>query len=91
MSLDRRHQHDPLFDLHPVTGASFEVFWADLTLETFGRRGAGWFWQRRRRGFAPEGPPHGPFPTNYSAFRDALQRRADPQNSGTIARASAKC
>ena len=34
--------------------------------------GAGWFWCPRRRGFAPKGKAMGPFPTNYSAYRDAL-------------------
>ena len=69
MSGDR---HQPLFDVHPVTGASIEVFYADRTLETFGRARAGWFWWPRRRGFAPSRPAHGPFPTSYSAYRNAL-------------------
>jgi hypothetical protein len=56
-------QREPLFDVHPRTGISFEVFYADRTLETFGSAGAGWFWWPRRRGFAPEGPAIGPFPT----------------------------
>jgi hypothetical protein len=63
--------HDPLYDVNP-TGMSIEVFFADRELETFGRCGAGWFWWPRRRGFAAEGPAHGPFPTSYSAYRDAL-------------------
>jgi hypothetical protein len=62
----------PLFDTDPATGASFEVFYADRTLETFGRGRAGWFWLARRRGFAPDGPAQGPFPTSYSAYRNAL-------------------
>jgi hypothetical protein len=70
--IDRRHQHEPLFDVHPVTGASIEVFYADRTLESFGRFGAGWFWQLRQRGFAPIGPAHGPFPSRYAAYRDAF-------------------
>jgi hypothetical protein len=65
-------KYAPLFDVDPVTGRSIEVFYADRTLETFGRAGAGWFWWPRRRGFAPEGPAIGPFPTNYSAYRDAF-------------------
>jgi hypothetical protein len=69
MSCDR---HNPLFDLHPVTGASIEIFYSDRTLESFGRSGAGWFWWPRRHGFAPEGPAIGPFPTSYSAYRDAM-------------------
>jgi hypothetical protein len=71
-SVDRQHQkHAPFFDVDPVTGRSIEVFYADQTLETFGKRGAGWFWHARRRRFAPEGPAHGPFPTGYSAYRNA--------------------
>jgi hypothetical protein len=65
-------RHEPLFDVHPRTGASIEVFYADRTLETFGRGGVGWFWWPRRRGFAPDGPPTGPFATSYSAYRNAM-------------------
>jgi hypothetical protein len=65
-------RHKPLFDVHPVTGASIEVFYADRTLETFGRGCSGWFWGPRRRGFAPEGKATGPFPTSYAAYRNAL-------------------
>jgi hypothetical protein len=54
-STDHRHQFNPIFDIHPVTGASIEIFFADRTLETFGRCGTGWFWHVRRRGFAPDG------------------------------------
>ena len=36
-----RNTYEPLFDVHPVTGSSFEVFYADRTLESFGRIGAG--------------------------------------------------
>jgi hypothetical protein len=73
---------EPLFDIHPMTGASIEVFYADRTLESFGRLGAGWFWWPRRRGFAPQGPVVGPFPTTFSAYRDALVRRTDPTQFG---------
>jgi hypothetical protein len=65
-------QREPLFDVHPLTGISFEVFYSDRTLETFGRRGAGWFWWSRRRGFSPAGPATGPFPTSYAAYRNAV-------------------
>jgi hypothetical protein len=83
MTLSRRaSKYEPFFDVDPVTGVSIEVFWADSTLETFGRRGAGWFWHFRRRGFAPKRPAHGPFPTSYSAYRDALRRRTDPRQFG---------
>jgi hypothetical protein len=78
----RASRNEPFFDVDPVTGFSIEVFWADSTLETFGRRGAGWFWHFRRRGFAPKRPAHGPFPTSYSAYRDALRRRTDPRQFG---------
>jgi hypothetical protein len=76
-SSDRRYQHESLFDVDPVTGFSVEVFYADRTLETFGRGGVGWFWWPRRRGFAPTGPVVGPFPTSYSAYRNALGRRTN--------------
>ena len=68
----QRAAHKPLYDIHPLTGISIEVFYADRTLETFGRGGAGWFWWSRRRGFSPEGPATGPFATSYSAYRNAL-------------------
>jgi hypothetical protein len=62
----------PLYDINPLTGISIEVFYADRTLETFGRGGAGWFWWPRRRGCLPEGPATGPFATSYGAYRHAL-------------------
>ena len=65
-------RHEPLYDVHPQTGASIEVFWADTTLETFGRRGASWFWWSRRRGSSPDGPATGPFATAYAAYRHAV-------------------
>lgn len=68
MSCDRR---DPLFDIHPVAGGSIEIFYAE-GLAAFGRRGAGWFWWPRRRGFAPDSAAQGPFPTSYSAYRNAM-------------------
>ena len=49
--------HEPLYDIDPRTGASIEVFYADRTLETFGRYGAGWFWCSRQRGYPPWGEP----------------------------------
>jgi hypothetical protein len=77
MSCDR---HEPLFDIHPVTGSSLEVFYADTRLATFGRGGAGWFWQVRQRGFAPERAAVGPFPTSYSAYRNAILGVTAPTN-----------
>ena len=73
-STPQRQRGEPLFDVHPVTGASFEVFYADRRLETFGRRGAGWFWQTRRRGYPPDGQASGPFSTSYAAYRHAVKR-----------------
>jgi hypothetical protein len=64
---------EPLFDVHPQTGVSIEVFYADRTLETFGRGGAGWFWWSRRRGCSPDGPSTGPFATSYAAYRHAMK------------------
>jgi hypothetical protein len=65
-------QRAPLFDVHPQSGATIEVFYADRSLETFGRCGAGWFWWSRRRGFSPDSPASGPFATSYAAYRHAL-------------------
>ena len=64
--------HEPLYDVNPLTGVGIEVFYADRTLETFGRSGAGWFWWPRRRGRSPDGPATGPFATNYAAYRHAM-------------------
>ena len=68
----RSPRPQPLFDIHPLTGATIEVFYADGRLETFGRYGAGWFWCYRRRGFPPDGLAAGPFATSYAAYRDAM-------------------
>ena len=70
----QRARLEPLFDVHPRTGATIEVFFADRALETFGRCGAGWFWWARRRGCSPAGPATGPFATSYAAYRHAMQR-----------------
>jgi hypothetical protein len=71
-----RAAREPLYDIHPRTGVSIEVFYSDRTLETFGRSGAGWFYWARRPGFAPDGLATGPFATSYSAYRDAFVRIA---------------
>jgi hypothetical protein len=68
----QRARHEPLYDINPRTGISIEVFYADRTLETFGKGGAGWFWWPRRRGCSPAGSPTGPFATSYAAYRHAL-------------------
>ena len=71
-SCPQRPRREPLFDIDPQTGTSIEVFYADRTLETFGRSGAGWFWWPRRRGCSPDGSPTGPFATSYAAYRHAV-------------------
>jgi hypothetical protein len=71
-SCPQRPRHEPLYDNHPRTGDSIEVFYADRRLETFGRCGSGWFWWSRRRGFPSAGPAWGPFATSYSAYRHAM-------------------
>jgi hypothetical protein len=83
----KRAANEPLYDIHPLTGATIEVFYADRDLETFGRCGSGWFWCCRRRGFSPDGSPTGPFATGYAAYRHAMgaglfvktRDMADPQ------------
>jgi hypothetical protein len=65
-------QREPLFDVHPRTGVSIEVFYAYRTLETVGRCGGGWFWWPRRRGFSPNSPATGPFASSYAAYRHAM-------------------
>ena len=67
---------EPLYDTDPETGVSIEVFYADRTLETFGRCGSGWFWWPRRRGCSPDGSPTGPFATSYAAYRHAMNAPA---------------
>ncbi len=68
----QRARREPLFDVHPQSGATIEVFYADRTMETFGRCGAGWYWWSRRRGCSPDGPATGPFVTSFTAYRHAL-------------------
>jgi hypothetical protein len=68
----RPARHEPLFDIHPLTGVTIEVLYWDRTLETFGRGGAGWFWWSRRRGFSPACPATGPFATSYAAYRHSM-------------------
>jgi hypothetical protein len=80
----RQHaRREPPYDIDPRTGASIEVFYADRTLETFGKCGAGWFWQSRRRGYPPECQSTGPFATSYAAYRHAMITPA-PSFSGGI-------
>jgi hypothetical protein len=73
---NQRPDREPLYDIHPRTGVSIEVFYSDRTLETFGRSGAGWFNWARRPGFAPDGLATGPFATSYAAYRHAMTTSA---------------
>ena len=74
----------PLFDIHPTTGASIEVFYANRSMETFGRCGAGWFWWPRRRGCSPNSPAIGPFATGYAAYRHAMNGAAAISRTVTV-------
>ena len=74
----QRPRREPLYDIDPQTGATIEVFFADRTLETFGRGAAGWFWWSRRRGFSPDGSSTGPFATSYAAYRHAMNTPTTP-------------
>jgi hypothetical protein len=78
----QRALREPLYDIDPRTGASIEIFYADRTLETFGRCVAGWFWWSRRRGFSPVCPATGPFATRYAAYRHALGTVLGTNNDG---------
>jgi hypothetical protein len=80
----RTPTHEPLFDINPRTGAIIEVFYADRTLETFGRGGAGWFWWARRRGYSPVGPVSGPFATRYAAYRHAMTSQERLANNTSL-------
>jgi hypothetical protein len=70
---DGRQKHRPLFDVHPITGATILVFYGDDVSARLGTRRAGWFWWSRRRGFSLASPAVGPFPTRYSAYRSAMK------------------
>jgi hypothetical protein len=70
--LSTKPAFEPLYETHPRTGATIEVFHADRALAaSFGVRGAGWLWRSCERGGAPSDPA-GPFPTSYAAYRNAM-------------------
>ena len=72
----RRAAYEPLYDINKRTGVSIEVFYANRVLaKSFGARGGGWFWWASQPGCLPDGPPAGPFPTSYLAYREARSRR----------------
>jgi hypothetical protein len=66
---------EPLYDIHPLTEATFEVFYADTVLAlSFGLCGSGWCWWLCSPDDLPDGPV-GPFATSYAAYRDAIISR----------------
>jgi hypothetical protein len=73
---EQRSTFEPLYAISKRTGASIEVFYCDRVLaQSFGTLGTGWFHWLCQPGSLPECPPIGPFPTSYSALRDALGSR----------------
>jgi hypothetical protein len=71
----RRPAFEPLYAFDAHSGATIEVFHCDRVLaQSFGTRGVGWLHWSCHRGCLPHTRPHGPFPTSYGAFRDALTR-----------------
>jgi hypothetical protein len=69
---DRRPTFEPLYDVDPRAGATFEVFYADRVLaQSFGARGAGWLYWTCEHGGVP-GPVSRLFGTAFAAYRDAL-------------------
>jgi hypothetical protein len=71
--LARSTKFEPLYDVDPSTGTTFEVFFAD---QVFAGMRRGWYWWSCKRGSLPEWPPVGPFGTSYGAYRDALENRS---------------
>ena len=47
---------EPLYDIHPDTGATIEVFHADRVFASL--RGPGWFWWTCKPGFMPDSTRH---------------------------------
>lgn len=82
-----RSHNEPLYDIHPRTGANIEVFYADCALETFGRSGAGWFWWPRRRGCSSDGSA--PWMPAASSREGAAQHPLNSAESALEAQASA--
>ena len=66
-----RHAGCALYEMDPRSGETIEVFYADSAVaQSFGARGAGFYW--RKRG-CPD-VPSGPFIVCFDAYRDALAR-----------------
>jgi hypothetical protein len=89
----QRAEHEPLFDVHPLTGISIEVFYSDRTLKTFGRIGAGWFWWSRQRAVRqrvrqPARSPREAFQPIFTLMPEVLpwcRRRLNPDYFGAAA------
>jgi len=82
ISSDRRSAFEPLYDRDPQTAAVLEVFYADHVLARSFGRSAGWFWWSCQPGCLPEREPCGPFPTSYTAYRNATAARRDCSQNG---------
>jgi hypothetical protein len=67
---DMEQLDEPLHVIHPITGATIEVFYADRVFAIMA--GAGRFWWSYKLGDVPEWPPRGPFRSRDAAYVDAL-------------------
>ena len=62
-----------LYEIDPISGATIEIFYADRAVaQTFGARGAGWYWRTRQVDCSPDAPS-GPFLVCLDAYRDATR------------------
>jgi len=70
---DNAPRYEAVDDVHPRTGASTMIFYADRGLETFGSAALAGFGGLRRRGLAPfRAGPLGPPLTSLPAYRQAM-------------------
>ena len=59
--------YEPLYGIHPQTGAHVEVVYADRALAKSFGRDTGWFWWCCQNGLLPDSEPIGPFNTSNAA------------------------
>ena len=60
-----------LYEIDPRTGQTIEIFFADsVVAQSFGARGAGFYWRRRD---CSSDAPSGPFIVGLDAYRSATQ------------------
>jgi hypothetical protein len=65
---ERRPAFEPLYDLHPRTGETLEVFYVDRALaRSFGAGAIGFYWWTCQPGGLPS-EPHGPFRQRLSCL-----------------------